>query len=93
MVVIGGFRSSNTAHLAALGAERVVTFHIEGPACLISEAEIRHLPPGAAEPVVDRGWRPAPPCTLGVTAGASTPQTEIDQTLQRLLMIYRGEER
>jgi 4-hydroxy-3-methylbut-2-enyl diphosphate reductase len=92
MIVIGGFRSSNTAHLAALGAERVPTYHIEGPDCLPGADEIRYLPPSASDPVTTRAWRPALPCTLGITAGASTPQAEIDKTLQRLLAFYRREE-
>jgi 4-hydroxy-3-methylbut-2-enyl diphosphate reductase len=85
LIVVGGFRSSNTAHLARLGAERVPGFHVEDATCLIDRDSIRHLPPGASEPVVTRGWLPEPPGTIGVSAGASTPDRETGSILARLL--------
>ena len=88
LVVVGGFRSSNTAHLAALGAERAHTYHVEDAGCLLDGDAIRHLPRGSAEPSVTHGWRPAAPCTIAVTAGASTPDAEIDRVLVRLLTLY-----
>ncbi len=91
MIVVGGFRSSNTAHLAALGARRVASYHIEDASCLMSTRELRHLPPGASEPVVIRDWMPTPPCTVGLTAGASTPEAEIDRTILRLQALFRGD--
>ena len=47
MVVIGGYNSSNTCNLARICAERVPTFHIADPDCLVSADEIRHRPVGA----------------------------------------------
>jgi 4-hydroxy-3-methylbut-2-enyl diphosphate reductase len=44
MLVIGGYNSSNTCNLARICAERVPTFHIADPACLVSATEIRHRP-------------------------------------------------
>ena len=46
-VVIGGYNSSNTCNLARICAERVPTFHIADPDCLVSADEIRHRPIGA----------------------------------------------
>ncbi len=89
LVVVGGFRSSNTAHLAALGAERTRTYHVEDAGCLLDGDAIRHLPPGSSEPRLTRGWRPPAPCTIAVTAGASTPDLEIGRVLVRLLALYR----
>ncbi len=89
LLVVGGFRSSNTAHLAALGAAGGRSFHIEDADCLIDGDRIRHLPGGETEPRLLFGWRPAAPCTIGVTAGASTPDAEIDRVLIRLLTLYR----
>ena len=43
-VVIGGYNSSNTCNLARICAEKVPTFHIAGPDCLLSPTEIRHRP-------------------------------------------------
>lgn len=90
LIVVGGFRSSNTAHLARLGAERVPSFHVEDASCLIDRATIRHLPPEASEPVRERDWLPAAPGTIGVTAGASTPDRETGMILQRLIALHTG---
>ncbi len=85
VVVVGGYNSSNTNHLAALCAEKVVTFHIEDAACLDPEARtIRHKPVGALQEAVVRDWLPAGPCVVGVTAGASTPNNKVGETVQRL---------
>jgi len=89
LLVVGGFRSSNTAHLAALGAAGGRSYHIEDADCLLDADRIRHLPAGASEPRVSTGWRPAAPGMIGVTAGASTPDAEIDRVLIRLLTLYR----
>lgn len=90
LIVVGGFRSSNTAHLAQLGAARVPSFHVEDATCLIDRTTIRHLPPGAPAPVLASGWLPAAPATIGVTAGASTPDRETGMILQRLIALHRG---
>ncbi len=47
MLVVGGYNSSNTCNLARICAERVPTFHIADPDCLVSADEIRHRPVGA----------------------------------------------
>jgi 4-hydroxy-3-methylbut-2-enyl diphosphate reductase len=89
MVVIGGYNSSNTCNLARICAERVPTFHIADPACLVSDIEIRHRPIGAPSTaavaeVVSRGWLPAGLVGLGLTAGASTPNNIVGQVIERL---------
>jgi len=90
LIVVGGFRSSNTSHLAQLGAQQVPSFHVEDASCLIDRATIRHLPPGASAPVTAHDWLPAAPATIGVTAGASTPDRETGMILQRLLALTTG---
>ncbi len=89
MVVIGGYNSSNTCNLARICAERVPTFHIADPACLVSDFEIRHRPIGAPSTaavaeVVTHQWLPAGPVGLGLTAGASTPNNIVGQVIERL---------
>ena len=39
MLVVGGYNSSNTCNLARICAERVPTFHIADPECLVSADE------------------------------------------------------
>ena len=84
MLVVGGFNSSNTTHLAELAAGRVPTFHIEDAAALLSAGEIRHMPVGGTAAIVSRGWLPDPPLTVGLTAGASTPNSKVGEVIERV---------
>lgn len=90
MVVIGGYNSSNTNHLAHMCRSYTTTFHIEDAACIdVDTGEIRHKPTlGAEDPeVVELGWIPPGPFDLGITAGASTPNNKIGEALLRILQI------
>jgi 4-hydroxy-3-methylbut-2-enyl diphosphate reductase len=90
MLVVGGYNSSNTCNLARICAERVRTFHIADPECLVSAREIRHRPVGAPSTTlkveeVTRGWLPSSdPLTVGLTAGASTPNNIVGEVIERL---------
>ena len=89
MVVIGGYNSSNTCNLARISAERVPTFHISDPGCLVSPAEVRHRPIGqpsttAVDEMTTAGWLPEGPVRIGLTAGASTPNNTVGQVVERL---------
>jgi 4-hydroxy-3-methylbut-2-enyl diphosphate reductase len=88
MVVIGGYNSSNTNHLAHLCREYCPTYHIADALCIDPESgAIRHKPELAADApeVITTEWLPAGPLTLGMTAGASTPNNKIGQTIERIL--------
>jgi 4-hydroxy-3-methylbut-2-en-1-yl diphosphate reductase len=85
MVVIGGYNSSNTTHLAAICHEKVPTYHIEDAVCIDPETgAIRFRPVGAREEQRREGWLPAGPVTIGVTAGASTPNNKIGEAIERI---------
>ena len=85
MVVIGGYNSSNTTHLAAICHEKAPTYHIEDASCIDPQAgTIRFRPAGATEERSVTGWLPAGPLTVGVTAGASTPNNKIGETVERI---------
>jgi len=89
MIVVGGYNSSNTCNLARICAARVRTHHIAEPDCLISAVEIRHRPIGApstvnAGEVLSRDWLPAGDLTVGLTAGASTPNNIVGQVIELL---------
>jgi 4-hydroxy-3-methylbut-2-enyl diphosphate reductase len=88
MVVIGGFNSSNTISLAAMCAERVPTFHIEDASGLDPETGAVHYRRAGITHVeaTDTEWLPASgPVRIGVTAGASTPNNKIGETVARIL--------
>jgi 4-hydroxy-3-methylbut-2-enyl diphosphate reductase len=86
MVVIGGYNSSNTQALARMCAPRVRTFYIDNPSC-IEDTSIRHRQVGAAEESRTDGWLPAGFQTIGITAGASTPDSVVGEVLERILAL------
>jgi 4-hydroxy-3-methylbut-2-en-1-yl diphosphate reductase len=94
MVVIGGYNSSNTNHLAHLCREYTTAYHIADATCIDPDGgTIRHKPELAADaPEVETraDWLPAGPLTIGLTAGASTPNNKIGETIERILAT-RGE--
>ena len=85
MLVVGGYNSSNTCHLAALvQSKSVPVYHIEDADCLDSQAgTIRHQPVGRKAEQVDAGWL-AGARIIGITAGASTPNNKVGETLFRV---------
>lgn len=90
MVVIGGYNSSNTNHLAHMCREYTTTFHIEDAACIDVEAgTIRHKPELAADhpESLETRWLPQGAFSLGITAGASTPNNKIGEAVVRILAI------
>ena len=93
-VVIGGYNSSNTCNLARICEERVPTFHIAGPDCLLSATEVRHRPIGQPSTAIVEerttvGWLPPGRIRVGLTAGASTPNNIVGQVIERLEQFAR----
>jgi 4-hydroxy-3-methylbut-2-enyl diphosphate reductase len=87
MLVIGGYNSSNTNHLAAIASRHTRAYHIENARNLVDEDRIRHKPIGSHEEVTSAGWLPASHCVVGVTAGASTPNNKIGEVVERVLTL------
>jgi 4-hydroxy-3-methylbut-2-en-1-yl diphosphate reductase len=88
MIVIGGFNSSNTISLAALCDERVPTYHIEDASGIDPEAGTVHFRRAGIKHVeaTATNWLPAEgPVRVGLTAGASTPNNKIGETVARIL--------
>ncbi len=87
MIVVGGYNSSNTTHLAHLCSESTRTFHIETDRSVNSaEGEISHRRVADGEIVSEKGWIPAGDVSIGLTAGASTPDSLIGRTVERILL-------
>jgi 4-hydroxy-3-methylbut-2-enyl diphosphate reductase len=89
MLVIGGYNSSNTNHLAVMCARHAVTYHVADASCIDPERRtIRFKPAGApagAPEVEAEDWLPPGPLTVGLTAGASTPNNKIGEAVELLL--------
>ena len=86
MLVVGGYNSSNTSHLAKLCTHKVRTYHIADASCVEpASGRIRHKPVDAAHEVAEGNWLPGGAVTIGITAGASTPNNKIGEAIERVL--------
>ena len=84
LLVIGGYNSSNTSHLAEMGEAKLPTFFIKNAAKMVSDNLIRHYDQHQHREVETRGWLPAGRVTVGITAGASCPNNLIEDAIRRL---------
>jgi 4-hydroxy-3-methylbut-2-enyl diphosphate reductase len=84
MVVIGGYNSSNTQALARICAAKMPTFHIDSPEAVAADV-IRHRPIGSHDLAETAGWLPPGPVSVGLTAGASTPNNVVGEVVARIL--------
>jgi 4-hydroxy-3-methylbut-2-enyl diphosphate reductase len=87
LLVVGGYNSSNTSHLAEMGEEKLPTYFVLNASRLISEKEIRHYDLHQRREVVARDWLPRGKVVVGITAGASCPNNLIEETLIRLFQL------
>ena len=86
MVVIGGYNSSNTQALARICARKLPTYHISG-ADRIQGTTLRHRPVGGQDEAAAEGWLPEGEVTVGLTAGASTPNNVVGEVVERILAL------
>src|SRR6187401_629231 len=84
LLVVGGYNSSNTSHLAEMGEEKLPTYFVRNASRLLSPQEILHYDLGVKQEVIAKDWLPAGPIVVGITAGASCPNNLIEETLVRL---------
>ena len=85
MLVIGGYNSSNTCALAALAeSQGVRAYHIEDAENIDASAKsIRFRPVGSKQEVTAGAWLGSA-INIGVTAGASTPNNKIGETVEKV---------
>lgn len=84
LIVVGGYNSSNTSHLAEMGEAKLPTYFIKNAAKMESDKLIRHYNQHIREEVETVDWLPSGKITVGVTAGASCPNNLIEDTIRRL---------
>ena len=84
LLVVGGYNSSNTSHLAEMGQEKLPTYFIRNAGMLESSDKIVHYDLKKKSEVEAAHWLPAGKKTVGITAGASCPNNLIEDTILRL---------
>lgn len=86
LLVLGGYNSSNTSHLAEMGEAVLPTYFIKGAKEIVSEKLIRHYNFHLKSEIETSSWLPIDKShiTFGITAGASCPNNIIEDTIRRL---------
>ncbi len=88
LLVVGGYNSSNTSHLAEMGQEKLPTYFIRNATRMESAEKIVHYDQHAKGEVVTEHWLPQRPLVVGITAGASCPNNLIEETILRLFELH-----
>ena len=89
LLVVGGYNSSNTSHLAEMGQAKLPTYFIRDASRLENPERITHFDLHAGREVSSDSWLPEGDVVVGVTAGASCPNHLIEETIKRLFA-FRG---
>lgn len=84
MIVVGGYNSSNTAHLVEISLDFCAAFHVKDATCIVSRDVIQHKKVFSSEIIETRNWLPEGQIKLGITAGASTPNRVIEEVIQKI---------
>jgi 4-hydroxy-3-methylbut-2-enyl diphosphate reductase len=88
MLVIGGYNSSNTQALVRICSAKCPTYYVESPECIDPQTgALMHRALGSPTSESVLGWLQGggAPVTLGVTAGASTPDSVVAKSIERIL--------
>ncbi len=84
LIVIGGYNSSNTSHLAEMGEAKLPTYFIKNATKIVSDQVIVHYQQHLHQEVETLKWLPLTKATIGITAGASCPNNLIEDVIRRL---------
>lgn len=87
IIVVGGYNSSNTAQLHKIALNTAPSYHINVPECIVDATTIRHKPHGKNQETLSKNWLPKGPVSVGITAGASTPNTVMGRVLERIIRL------
>lgn len=88
LLVVGGYNSSNTSHLAEMGEAKLPTYFIRNATRLESRERIVHYDLHAKQEVDTADWLPPTPLTIGITAGASCPNNLIEDAIVRVYELH-----
>ena len=88
-IVVGGYNSSNTTHLAELCEEKCPTYFINGVGCLKENGSIEHFNFHNKEIENTDDFLPKKETVdIILTSGASCPDALVDEVLQKVLSYF-----
>ena len=87
VLIVGGFDSSNTAHLKEIPhMQHITSYHIDRAERIRPDGSIEHREIDGSI-VVTPNFLPPGPLTIGVTSGASTPDAYLQEAIERLFLL------
>lgn len=90
LLIVGGFNSSNTTHLAEIADGQLPFFHIESAQDIASLNSIRARQPQSGKTYTAEGWFPPRTKHIGITSGASTPDVTLFEIIQKILTLRKA---
>lgn len=88
-VIVGGYNSSNTAHLVEICEQVMPSFLIDSADALLSAERIRHFDIHSKSPVESTSWLPEKlPTRIAITSGASCPDVVMNDVFTRIAAFY-----
>jgi 4-hydroxy-3-methylbut-2-enyl diphosphate reductase len=88
MLVVGGWDSSNTHHLAEISSNKgITTYWVNQSSCIRPDGSIMHKDPHTMEEVVVANFLPEGKVTIGLTSGASTPDAYMQECVENIFLV------
>ena len=88
-IVVGGYNSSNTSHLAELLEQKFPTYFISDSGKIISEKKINHFNLHTKKEIITENYFPAKQqVTIAISSGASCPDSVVDEILNKILSFF-----
>lgn len=88
-VIVGGYNSSNTAHLVEICSASMPSYLVEHRDEIVSPIHIRHFDIRRRARVTTENWLPQElPLRLAVISGASCPDILMNQVIERIAELF-----
>ena len=88
-LVVGGYNSSNTSHLAELCARKFPTYYISSAKEIESKEVIHHFDYPNKKDLITKNYLPSKnPLTIIITSGASCPDATLEGVIEKLNSFY-----
>ncbi|WP_207510219.1 4-hydroxy-3-methylbut-2-enyl diphosphate reductase [Longitalea luteola] len=93
-IVVGGYNSSNTTHLAELCEQQLPTYFINSPEKMLSAKDILHYNFHTKEEHIAADYLPTTsPARILITSGASCPDAVVENVIRKLASFYGVEDK
>jgi 4-hydroxy-3-methylbut-2-enyl diphosphate reductase len=89
LLIVGGFNSSNTSHLAEIADGTLPFFHIESQDDIISGQRVRARDAKSGRVQEYENWLPVSLKNIGITSGASTPDVTLSEVISKMISLKK----